>query len=52
MRTLGVAERMPRLPIIDLVMVRGRNSRNAAAEQLADYIARRLETVRPFRAIG
>lgn len=50
MRTLGVAERMPRLPIIDLVMVRGRKSRNAAAEQLADYIARRLETVRPFRA--
>lgn len=49
MRVLDAGESMPRLPSIDLVMARSRASRNAAAEQLADYIAQRLDKVRPFR---
>lgn len=50
MRTLGVAEGMPALPVIDLVMVSRRKRLSPAGEHLARYIAERLGGVEPFRA--
>lgn len=50
MRTLGPAEGMPPLPVIDLVMVSRRKQLSPAGEHLARYIAERLGSVEPFRS--
>lgn len=50
MRCLGAAEDLPSLAPIDLVMLKRPKSLGAAAEQLAEYVAQRLEAVEPFRS--
>lgn len=49
MRRLGDEEGMPRLPDIDLVLLRRPAGISEAAEHLAQYISRELRTAAPFR---
>lgn len=50
MRRLGAEEGMPALPAIDLVLHRRPGGVSDAAEHLAQYIARELQTIPPFRS--